>query len=55
MAKEPFNIGDKVGHKVFGKGIILEIDGDGDSAKLTIEFSGDFSEKKIIAKFVKHA
>ena len=58
MAKEPFNTGDKVAHKVFGEGTVVEIDDDGfpgDSDKLTIEFSGDFSEKKIIAKFVKHA
>jgi len=54
MAKEPFNIGDKVEHKVFGKGIILEIELVGDNTKLTIKFSGDI-RKKIISTFVKHA
>ena len=47
-----FSIGDEVEHKLFGKGIILTIDGFGDSAKLTIEFKGKIS-KMIISKYVK--
>ena len=47
-----FSIGDQVEHKLFGKGTILEIDGIEDSAKLTIEFSGNIS-KMIISKYVK--
>ena len=47
-----FSIGDQVEHKLFGKGIILEIESTGDSTKLTIEFSGKIS-KKIISKYVK--
>ncbi len=47
-----FSIGDQVEHKLFGKGTILDIESDGDSTKLTIEFSGNIS-KKIISKYVK--
>ena len=47
-----FSIWDKVEHKLFGKGTILAIDGFDDSAKRTIEFSGNIS-KMIISKYVK--
>ena len=51
MAK--FSIGDKVVHKLFGNGTILDIDGwDDTTAKLTIEFKGKDS-KMIIAKYIK--
>ena len=46
-----FSIGDKVVHKLFGEGKILDIDGFADSAKLTIAFSED--KKVIMSKFVK--
>ena len=49
-----FSIGDQVEHKLFGKGTILAIDGYDNSAKLTIEFSGNIS-KMIISKYVKLA
>ena len=54
MAKAPFNIGDKVQHKLFGKGTILEIESVGDNTVLAIEFKGK-DHKKIISKFIKHA
>ena len=57
MAKKTFSIGDRVEHKLFGKGTILEIEdvlSVGDNTKLTIEFSGKI-RKKIISTFVKHA
>ena len=52
MPKQEYIIGDKVEHKLFGKGTIRAIDGHEDSAKLTIEFKGKDS-KIIIAKYVK--
>ena len=33
-----FNVGDNVKHKVFGKGRIIEISGNGDLQKITIQF-----------------
>ena len=52
MINQQYDIGDKVKHKVFGEGIILNISGWGDGAKLTIEFGKKVS-KMIIAKYVK--
>ena len=54
MIDQQYDIGDKVKHKVFGGGIILNIDGWGDGAKLSIEFDKKIS-KMIIAKYVKPA
>jgi len=45
-----FDLGDKVKHKVFGEGTIMEIDS-GNSAKLTIAFGK--VKKVIMASFVK--
>ena len=47
-----FSIGDKVEHKLFGKGKILDINGLTDNAKLTIEFKGKVT-RVIISKYVK--
>ena len=47
-----FTIGDKVEHKLFGKGEVLDINGFDDSIKLTIEFKGKIS-KIIMSKYVK--
>ena len=52
MIDQQYDIGDKVKHKVFGEGIILNIDGWGDGAKLTIEFGKKIS-KVIVSKYVK--
>jgi DNA helicase-2/ATP-dependent DNA helicase PcrA len=42
--------GDHVAHKLFGNGRILDVEGEGESAKLTIIFSGNV-RKKLIAKY----
>ena len=49
MAK--FSIGDKVVHKLFGEGDIVDIDGFAEYAKLTIAFGED--KKVIMPKYVK--
>ena len=54
MPKKEYSIGDRVEHKLFGKGTIVEIESVGDNTNLTIEFSGNI-RKKIISKFIKHA
>ena len=51
MAK--FSIGDRVKHKAFGEGDIVDITGFFDSAKLTILFDDIDDKKVIISKFVK--
>ena len=45
-----FSIGDKVEHKLFGRGKILAVEGVGETAKLTIQFAGNI-RKKLIAKY----
>ena len=45
-----FDIGDKIKHKVFGEGTIMDIDS-GNSAKLTIAF--EEGRKVIMSSFVK--
>ena len=44
------SIGHQVEHKLFGKGKILAVEGTGETAKLTIIFSGNV-RKKLIAKY----
>ena len=48
-----FDIGDKVKHKVFGEGDVMEIDGWGSATKLTIAFDDIDDAKVIMASFVK--
>jgi len=47
-----FKIGQKITHVKFGKGVILNVDGKGKDAKLTISFSSG-KLKKIVGNFVK--
>ncbi len=51
-AGSSYTIGEKVEHKLFGKGQIMAVEGSGDTAKLTIKFSGNI-RKKLIAKYAK--
>ena len=48
-----FDIGDRIKHKVFGEGDVVEIDGWGSATKLTILFDDSDDKKVIISKFVK--
>jgi ATP-dependent DNA helicase UvrD/PcrA len=47
-----FKIGQKIAHVKFGKGVILNVDGKGKDAKLTISFSSG-QLKKIVGNYVK--
>ena len=51
MAK--FDIGDRIKHKVFGEGDVTEINGFGDSTKLTIAFDDIDDRKVIMSSYVK--
>ena len=42
--------GDKVKHKMFGKGMVLAVEGAGDSQKISVVFQGNI-QKKLIAKY----
>ena len=45
-----FGRGDKVEHPIFGKGMILAVEGAGDNQKITVVFHGNV-EKKLIGKY----
>lgn len=45
-----FQRGDKVEHLIFGKGMILAVEGAGDNQKITVVFQGNV-EKKLIGKY----
>ena len=45
-----FERGDKVKHTIFGKGMILAVDGAGDNQKITVVFQGNV-QKKLIVKY----
>jgi DNA helicase II / ATP-dependent DNA helicase PcrA len=49
-SQNDLRIGSKVNHKLFGQGIIQNIEGSGDEAKLTIRFTGN-QIKKLIRKY----
>ena len=48
-----FDIGDRIKHKVFGEGDVVEINGWGSTVKLTILFDDIDDSKVIMASFVK--
>jgi len=50
IKNDELKIGSKVHHKLFGPGILKNIEGSGDDAKLTIKFSGN-QIKKLIRKY----
>lgn len=45
-----FKVGMRVKHAKYGQGVVLRREGDGDDAKLTVNFPG-FGSKKLIVKF----
>ena len=47
-----FDIGDRIKHKVFGEGDIVDIDS-GNNAKLTIAFDDIDDKKVIMSSYVK--
>ncbi|MBC8214663.1 MAG: UvrD-helicase domain-containing protein [Candidatus Marinimicrobia bacterium] len=51
-SKSNYQVGDVVSHKIFGTGTVLRVEGAGENAKLTVQFTGNV-RKKIVAKFVK--
>ncbi|HYL97525.1 MAG TPA: 3'-5' exonuclease, partial [Blastocatellia bacterium] len=47
---DTYKVGTRVKHARYGRGVILQCDGAGDDAKLTVSFPG-FGQKKFVAKF----
>lgn len=54
MAREQvFSVGDRVSHKIFGEGLVLETIGQGDRQSVVVSFSSDKSQRKLMLKFAK--
>ena len=51
-SQKHFKVGQKIAHNKFGEGIVLNVDGIGNDAKLTISFQNG-NLKKIIGNFVR--
>lgn len=49
---EALTVGDKVLHKLFGEGEVIELEGTGGNARVTIKFK-NAGEKKLLLKFAK--
>ncbi len=47
-----FKSGNRVRHPKYGEGVVFKREGDGDDAKITVNFSG-FGVKKLVEKFAK--
>ena len=39
-SEHEFNLGDSVSHKTFGEGVVLSIEGSGDSSRIQVNFYG---------------
>ncbi len=48
-----FRVGDRVNHKTFGDGLVLETSGQGDGRSVVVSFSSDKSQRKLMLKFAK--
>ncbi|HKV40017.1 MAG TPA: 3'-5' exonuclease, partial [Blastocatellia bacterium] len=49
-ADDPFKVGTRVKHAQYGRGVVLQCEGIGDEAKLTVNFPG-YGRKKFVAKY----
>ena len=47
-----FKSGQRVRHPKYGEGIVFRREGDGEDAKITVQFSG-FGVKKLVEKFAQ--
>ncbi|TGE33481.1 DNA helicase PcrA [Desulfosporosinus sp. Sb-LF] len=50
---EAHQLGEKVEHATFGRGVIVSVRGEGDLAELTIVFDGGIGIKKLLAEYAK--
>lgn len=49
--EEPLRVGDRVSHKVFGEGLVLETSGDGDKLSVLVSFSSDRSQRRLMTRY----
>jgi DNA helicase-2/ATP-dependent DNA helicase PcrA len=53
VREQAFRVGDRVSHKTFGEGLVLETLGQGDDQSVVVSFSADRSQRKLMLKFAK--
>jgi hypothetical protein len=46
-------VGDRVRHKTFGEGLVLETSGQEDRQSVVVSFASDKSQRKLMLKFAK--
>lgn len=44
-------MGDRVNHRVFGEGLVLETSGDGDRHTVLVSFTSDRSQRRLMTRF----
>jgi len=44
-------VGDRVSHKVFGEGLVLETSGDGDTHSVLVSFTSDRSQRRLMTRY----
>ena len=54
VSNDGLQVGDRVRHKIFGRGKVLDITGAGDNQKLTVVFTGNV-KKKLLGKYANLA
>lgn len=53
MEQEILEIGDKVEHKKFGRGVVQNRSSDNENQKVIVKFAAEHGEKKLVAKIAK--
>ena len=48
---EAFRVGDRVNHRVFGEGLVLETSGQGERQSVVVSFSSDKSQRRLLLKY----
>ncbi len=48
---EHLRVGDRVSHKVFGEGLVLEMSGEGDRQNVLVSFSSDRSQRRLMTRY----
>ncbi len=49
--EEAFRVGDRVNHRVFGEGLVLETSGQGEKQSVLVSFSSDKSQRRLLLKY----
>jgi DNA helicase-2/ATP-dependent DNA helicase PcrA len=44
-------VGDRVNHRVFGEGLVLETSGQGERQSVVVSFSSDKSQRRLLLKY----